>query len=95
MKGAFFPVPKTNTAIAAQITTLERLGLNYGSLQELHNTSNGKALVLRFVLKEKCEFVKETAVNVEDPSVHVNAIGIGSIFGLHESKVVTKVKEYQ
>lgn len=85
----------TNAALAAQLNTLELLGLNAKSLQELKEWSDSRSVTLRFASEETCTFDRMVEKEVEPTTKHVTEVK-GSWVGNYSrtDKVITIVKEY-
>eukprot|EP01094_Clydonella_sp_ATCC50884_P018414 TRINITY_DN3404_c0_g1_i2.p1 TRINITY_DN3404_c0_g1~~TRINITY_DN3404_c0_g1_i2.p1 ORF type:complete len:911 (+),score=440.16 TRINITY_DN3404_c0_g1_i2:171-2903(+) len=84
----------TNTALAAQLTVLEVLGLSEENVKQMKEWAVDRSVTLRFSSEERCEFVKETERKVESDTEHVREYsGLGGKLKVKD-KVVTKVTEY-
>ena len=56
----------TNTAIAAQLNVLERMGLDSATLTQLREMSAARSVSLRLKSKEECRFAKEVETEHEN-----------------------------
>ena len=83
-----------NSALAAQINVLERMGVDAEKLRRLKEMSAKRSVTLRFQSKETCAFAKE--VEVEQESSH-QVVKEREHRGDKETtthKVITKITEY-
>ena len=83
-----------NSALAAQINVLERMGVDAEKLRRLKELSAKRSVTLRFQSKETCAFAKE--VEVEQESSH-QLVTEREHRGNKETttrKVITKITEY-
>mmetsp|Transcript_26416 Transcript_26416/g.47909 ORF Transcript_26416/g.47909 Transcript_26416/m.47909 type:complete len:983 (-) Transcript_26416:1528-4476(-) len=96
----------TNVALAAQLNTLERMGLTKDKLQELFEIvhKEQRSVTLRFEAHETCAFLDEKIVTIESPRQEVLSMKIeetksedatSATTTNYERKVVTKVTEYR
>lgn len=90
----------TNIAIVAQMDCLQRLGLDFETLQKVDQS---KSTTLRFQASEKCTFLKDQIVEVpmgvshETTTESQTTTGASNFFGTTKKTVqrlVKKVKEY-
>jgi hypothetical protein len=84
----------TNTALAAELNTLELLGLNAKGLKQLKEWSDKRSITFRFKAEEYCDFIKEVTREEEDPTKYVREYSGILGGGKRTDKVITKITEW-
>ena len=91
----------TNTAIAAYLNLLERMGLDESKLRQLIDIvhSDKRSVTLRFAAQDSCVFLKEQEVSVVDPhsreyTVESTETSKGLLRNTQKQKTVTSKVSY-
>jgi hypothetical protein len=82
----------TNTAHVCYLNSFEEIGLSSAKVAVIKAWSSRRSVSIRFERKQRCHFVREIEMDVENP----NRAQIDCLDGLLRStiNVITKVKEY-
>eukprot|EP01044_Picomonas_judraskeda_P008876 COSAG03_NODE_1044_length_4962_cov_35.783640_2_plen_482_part_00 len=83
-----------NSALAAQINVLERMGVDAEKLRRLKEVSAKRTVTLRFQSKETCSFAKEVEVEQESSRQLVEETEHRGEKETKTHKVITKITEY-
>ena len=84
----------TNSALAAQINVLERMGIDAENLRRLKEMSATRSVTLRFQSKETCAFAKEVEAEQESSRQYVKETEHRGEKETTTHKVITKITEY-
>jgi len=87
----------SNLAVAAQLNSVERLGMDTLKLKKLKNIleEDPREVTLRFSSKETCTFIEEKEVSIDQPKqFEMSTSGPGARVTKSTVKVLTKVMKY-
>lgn len=83
----------TNTACAAQVNCLQKLGLKADDLKTIRQWAQSRSVTLRFSYNYTCQFARKEKRKIESPSLVTET---KTVFGTSKTteKVVQKVTDY-